>query len=213
MFLGGGFFATIILIGYVFGHNLFIPAIVCEGTDAIDAVQRGYTYFFAKPFRLVFYMLCGAAGLYIAVTVVSFLVLMTIGFAAQGASVWAGHDGSHMIWHGTFDAITSVPGLFRGGEFTDTPVKTWAAGASIIRFWTTIPVLLVLSAYLSCGISVCTAVYLGMRKVCDGQDWSELWVPGMIAGTMTQSLAGRAQVAQEMGTQRGSAPVTEAEDD
>ena len=62
-------------------------------------------------------------------------------------------------------------------------------------------------------MSVNTAMYLGMRRVCDGQDWSELWVPGMIAGTMAQSLAGRAKVAEEMGTQRGPAPLSEADEE
>jgi len=213
LFLVGGFLATIILVGYAFGHNLFIPAVVCEGTDAIDAIQRGYTYFFAKPVRLIFYTACGMVGLVVAVTVVLLLVRWTIGFAAEGASVWAGPEGHNMVWRGTFDAISSVPGLFGVGEATDAPVKTWAAGAALIRLWTTIPVILVLAAYLSCGMSVCTAIYLGMRRVCDGQDWSELWVPGMIAGTMAQSMSGRAKVAQELGTQRGPGPIAEVDDE
>lgn len=211
LFLIGGFLATIILIGYAFGHNLFIPAIACEGTDAIDAIQRGYTYFLAKPIRLIAYTLCGLTGLLVTVGIIAIIARWTIGFAAEGAAVWAGPDGRIMVWYATFEAI---PGLFGVTHATqDTPLKTWAAGAWLIRFWTTIPILLVPASFFSCGMSVCTAIYLGMRRICDGQDWAEIWVPGMIAGTMSQALAGRAMVAQEMGTARAPIPPIEADDE
>ena len=83
----------------------------------------------------------------------------------------------------------------------------------MIRFWTTIPVILVLASFLSCCVSVSTALYLGMRRVCDGQDWAELWMPGMIAGTMATSLAGRATVVQDMGSAQPTPPPAEADEE
>ncbi len=210
VFLLGGLVATIILVGYLLGHNLFIPAITCEGADAIDAVQRGYTYFLAKPIRLLFYTLCGGVGIAVTVGIIAYIILWSIGFAAESAGVWSGLDGKNMVWHGTFEALSVFP-CFRGSVSSDTPMKTWAAGSWLIRFWTTVPIIFIFAAFISCGISACTALYLAMRRVCDGQDWAELWTPGMIAGTMAQALSGRARIAADMGLQRQ--PLPEEADD
>jgi len=205
-FLLGGLLCTIILVGYILGHNLMVPAIACEGTDAIDAVQRAYTYFFARPLRLILYLVCGSIGVAVIVAVVAALASWTIGFAAQGAAVWANAQiqpgppklTSHgMIWDSTFAALAPLTPLTLSPSDTSAYHGTWSMTATLIRLWTLIPVVLVLAAWFSCGISACTAVYLGMRQICDGQDWAELWIPGLIPGTMAQSLEGRAKVAQE----------------
>jgi len=39
-------------------------------------------------------------------------------------------------------------------------------------------------------------VYLAIRRVCDGQDTAEIWMPGMMEGVMTESLRGRAAAAR-----------------
>jgi hypothetical protein len=72
---------------------------------------------------------------------------------------------------------------------------TYGVAAGIIGFWTLIPVGLVYAAAFSCGVALHTVLYLALRRLCDGQDFAELWVPGMIAGTMAVSLEGRARVA------------------
>jgi hypothetical protein len=118
-----------------------------------------------------------------------------------------------MVWGGTWEALRPTHLLPETPAATGDGTGSWSVGASLNRFWTTIPVLLLLAAFLSCAMSVATAIYMAMRRVCDGQDWSELWMPGMIAGTMAQSLAGRAKVAQEIGAVPPAGVVIESEDE
>ena len=35
--------------------------------------------------------------------------------------------------------------------------------------------------------SGCAVLYLLVRQVNDGQDWAELWLPGMVGGTVTEA--------------------------
>jgi len=56
-----------------------------------------------------------------------------------------------------------------------------------------------------------TLLYLMMRQINDGQDHAELWVPGMIAGTMAESLRIRAEM--EARHERTGAPKTASEDE
>jgi hypothetical protein len=43
------------------------------------------------------------------------------------------------------------------------------------------------SVYFVAGV----IIYLLMRQLCDGQDQHELWVPGMVEGTMAPGAAAR----------------------
>ncbi len=193
-----GLIGVLIVIGYALGHGLYLPAVACEGADAIDAVQRGYTYAFAKPARLIFYHAVGAAGLVIVVGILALIVQWTIGFAAMGAAAWAGKSGQAMVWTPTREVLSVLPWSAIHAQAVDS-TGTFAAGAWLIRLWTAFPVLLVVSTWISCGMAVQTAVYLGIRRTCDGQDFADIWQPGMIPGTMSDAMAGRGKVAESLG--------------
>lgn len=79
-----GFVIAVLVIGWFGGVHLMYPALVAEGTDAFDAVSRGYSYFFAHPWRTAWYSLI--AIMYGAVTylVVGLFVFVTIA-VTQGA--------------------------------------------------------------------------------------------------------------------------------
>lgn len=53
------------------------------------------------------------------------------------------------------------------------------------RFWASVPLALVTALGMSMYFCGSTVVYLLMRQVCDGQDAGELWMPGMVGGTLT----------------------------
>jgi len=53
----GGFVATLIAVGTVFGYPLFYPAVAAEGTDAFDAISRGFSYVYSRPWRGLGYFL------------------------------------------------------------------------------------------------------------------------------------------------------------
>ena len=51
----GGFLIALTIIGAVGGGAMMWPTIAIEGSDAFDAISRGYSYVFAQPWRAVFY--------------------------------------------------------------------------------------------------------------------------------------------------------------
>ena len=51
-------FAVLMIIGFGFGWPLMFAAISAEGSDAFDAVSRGFSYVYQRPIQFVFYHLC-----------------------------------------------------------------------------------------------------------------------------------------------------------
>jgi hypothetical protein len=239
--LAAGLFAAGILAVFLLGHNLLIPAIVCEGADAIDAVQRAFAYTLARPVRLAIYLLLGLISLVVVIGILSTITMWGIDFAARGATAFmprpATNEGRtydpparRSVWEGTRSALEdsglgmrfaptdpyamfqatpdrsavarpfgvaaeptrpSTPSPDSAGELT----RTYHAAAHVVRFWTLIPLVALAGAAVSCGVSVMTVVYLAIRRVCDGQDISEVWWPGAIERSMSESMAARAQAA------------------
>jgi hypothetical protein len=82
-----GFVMTLIGLGTAAGFPLFAPAVAAEGTDAFDAMSRGFSYVYSRPWHYVFYQL--VAALY-GVICVSFVLLFAVtlchaGLVAGGA--------------------------------------------------------------------------------------------------------------------------------
>ncbi|MEK7467759.1 MAG: hypothetical protein AAB074_10135 [Planctomycetota bacterium] len=50
-----GFIASLIGLGTVFGFPLFYPAVAAEGTDAFDAISRGFSYIYSRPWHALAY--------------------------------------------------------------------------------------------------------------------------------------------------------------
>ncbi|MBK9189055.1 MAG: hypothetical protein IPM33_08880 [Phycisphaerales bacterium] len=172
--LGGGLVIVVVCAGYLLGGSMLVPAIACEGTDAIDAMQRVYAYAMARPARLLVYSLV----LVIELVLVA-VVLASIANAVTSASAWATTlllpDELAQVVHaaGTGEAITDAE---RGWSMS--------AMAASIAFWSRLPGFLVGAYLISFYFSGGTLLYLMMRLVCDGQDPSELWRPGMPAGVV-----------------------------
>ncbi|HKS16884.1 MAG TPA: hypothetical protein VJU16_06200, partial [Planctomycetota bacterium] len=82
-----GFVMTLIGVGTVAGMPLFAPAVAAEGTDAFDAMSRGFSYVYSRPWHYLFYQ--AVAALY-GVICISFVILFAItlchvGLKAGGA--------------------------------------------------------------------------------------------------------------------------------
>jgi len=204
-----GIAASLIGIAYIVGHGLLVPAVACEGSDAIDAIQRAYAYTLDRPVRLIVYTTLSCLGLVFVMVVASAIVGGGIGIAYLSAGTWAGPRGQEMILSGT-SAAFPIP-MFSGGA-PETLEGSYARGAWLIRLWTMIPVYGLLACLVSCGMSCTTVVYLAIRRICDGQDTAELWVPGMIEGVMQESLKGRAQVAAAAGMPPSAADLPPDDD-
>lgn len=170
--LVGGLVVVLVGLGYVLGGCLLIPVIACEGTDAIDAIQRAYAYPFARPLRLVLYALVLVVEL-----VLLALLLGAISHAVTGVAAWA---ASLFLPEGLAHEVRSVA----NGETVALGDAGWSRRTvvDLIGFWSRIPGMLVAAFVVSFYFSGSTLLYLLMRQVCDGQDPSELWRPGRMPG-------------------------------
>jgi hypothetical protein len=190
VFLLIGFAAAGLAIIYIVGQHLLIPAVVCDGADAIDAVQRAYAYVIDRPLRLVLYVVLALIGLVVVIAIVTVFIGAAVYLTAQATSFWAGAEGSRMVWRGVLEGF-GVAAVIDAGETEGT----YRAGATIIRFWTVIPLLLIWAAWVSCATAAATMIYLAIRRACDGQDISEIWWPGKVEEAMDASMAARAKAA------------------
>lgn len=179
LFLLAALVASVMLLAYAFGAPLLVPSVTCEGTDALDAVQHAYSFVFARPLRLVIYLAILAVQLVVMVAIVAAVFWLAVHFAQMTATHWAGLRGKEVL------------GDLPGGH-TLSPRPSEPAGASkfakgLSNLWTVIPVAIPLAFVVSFFWSGSTVLYLAMRRVVDGQDMSEIWMPGIIPGTMAQA--------------------------
>ncbi len=83
-----GFIMTLICVGTVTGLPLFAPAVAAEGTDSFDAVSRGFSYVYSRPWHYVWYQLVSSAYGYVCI---GFVILFAIAMCHLGIS--AGAEG------------------------------------------------------------------------------------------------------------------------
>lgn len=164
--------AVLIMAAFILGKPLLVPAVACESTDAVDAIQRAYAYVFGRPGRLVLYgAVLFVVGL-IAWLVFTLIVWLVVVFAGAAATAWTGDSARAMM-------AESTPLL----ASTQSPEGTYAVGAQFIRFWVLIPAGLAFAYLFSLYATGSTLLYLAVRQVNDGQDMTEVWMPGATEGT------------------------------
>jgi len=104
-----GFIMTLICVGTVTGLPLFAPAVAAEGTDSFDAVSRGFSYVYSRPWHYIWYQLASSVYGYICI---GFVILFAIGMCHLGIS--AGAEGFE------------VSGLVRKDQFKKIANNSWA---------------------------------------------------------------------------------------
>lgn len=183
LMLMGGLAAAVIAFGYMLGRVLFIPSITCDGADAFDAVQRAYAYVVGRPLRLVVYILISAAAVWLAVFVALAIAFTAGGLTLQAASAWSGETGRATLAAvalPVFEHRPLDPESAAGAKVTGS----FATTAAALRFWFSLLLVLVASYAVSAIGCAMTQVYLLLRRANDGQDISEIWMPGMVNGTL-----------------------------
>lgn len=167
--------AIAIIIGacMVLGGLMLAPSISCEGTDALDAVQRVFNYVIHRPLVLALYLSIGIALGLVTVGLASALADAAVGFADAMASRWSGLNGEQ--------ALTGETAIAGSGN---------DAAAAIIGVVKAVPPLLVAALGLSYLACMSTVLYLLMREKNDSQHWSEIWFPGVIEGTLAMRSPG-----------------------
>lgn len=184
--------AVLTLGCYLVSLPLLIPAVACEGTDGLDAIQRSFAYVLGRPLRLVIYglvaLLCG----WLVMMVLNLLADATVGFAGWASTLLAGPEARDIAAQASAQSGPRY-GLALSKETTLT--DSAANAAQVIRYWTVLPKLVVGSFAVSYLFSASSVLYLLIRQVHDGQDASDLWMPGMVEGTMAEALRARAALS------------------
>jgi hypothetical protein len=170
--LGGGA-AVVIFAAYLLGLPMLVPAVACEGTDAIDGIQRTYAYVTGRPLRLVLYWAVLIVQAAVVTLVLAFVATLIIGLTTWATTLLLGDGMRHALVEQAKGEIPDLSGMS----------GTQRGAVHIVGFWVQVPMLLVASFVVSYWFSAGTTLYLLMRQVCDGQDVGELWTPGMVAGT------------------------------
>lgn len=177
LFLLASLVAAVVMIAYALGAIMLIPAVMVEGTDGFDAVSRVYEFVFNRPVRLVLYLLLVLIQGVIALFVASLLAGLVLLVTRAAAGVWVGPRGEAMM----------------EGLAAEDAGATWQTGAWFVRLWIAIPLALVAAYLFSYILCAGTMLYLALRRINDGQDMREVWVPGMVEGTMAEALAAKTE--------------------
>ncbi|MHB1033735.1 MAG: hypothetical protein ACYC35_12800 [Pirellulales bacterium] len=160
LFLVGGLFMAVLLLGLLFGWPLMWATISVEGTDSFDALSRAYAYVFQRPLHYLIYALVAAL-----LGALGWLLVWTFADGVVYLTSWAvswGSGGARM------EAISEhVAGL--------APVYVgW--GASLIGFWNGLVRVLALGFVYSFFWTASTAIYFLLRLHVDAAEMDEVHV-------------------------------------
>lgn len=115
-----GFIMILIVIGTVAGLLLFKPAVAAEGTDSFDAVSRGFSYIFARPWQYLWYQVVNCAYGYVCC---AFVILFAV------AMCWIALQAGITGFGPNFEKINDVCWTnILGTEHID-PGYGWTPGA------------------------------------------------------------------------------------
>lgn len=166
---------------------MLLPAVACEGTDAIDAAGRALAYVLARPLRLLGYLAAAGAVVVVASSVTLAVANGATTFAKAAATAWVSPDGSAEVWG---ERPGGGPGADGAGA---EPIGALARTSSaMVAFWGSCLRVVAGGYIVSMVLTAGTLVYLFMRQVCDGQHYAELWTPGEIERSFAAAMGGPA---------------------
>lgn len=157
--LVGGFVSAVVLLGLLLGWPLMWATVSSEGTDAFDALSRGYAYTFQRPLHYLFYA-------FVAVVFggLCWLLVSLLADAVVGLSYWATGWGAGNARIRELQQL-AVAGDIRGMKWL---------GVSLIGAFNS----LVYSVATGFGFSffwcAATAVYLLLRYDVDQTEFDEI---------------------------------------
>ena len=165
-----GFLMTFLVVGFVVGQALLIPAVATEGSDSLDALQRSYAYIWGRPARALGYAgFCLVQGA-IVFALARWFVTGVVEMTGDLSTAWFGAETAQALVDPAADGEMSL-------------------ASRIIAGWNDI-VLLVLPAFvISLYFSASTIMYMLLRRINDEQDLHEIWMPGLLPGTFVPEQA------------------------
>ncbi|MFN4243449.1 MAG: hypothetical protein ACK4PI_09450 [Tepidisphaerales bacterium] len=165
---------TLALFGTLGGFGLMYPTIAVEGTDAFDAISRSFSYFFARPWKLLFYSLI--ALVYGSLTYLFLKLFIFVLFTLiQAFQVWFLTDSLRADYRLFFPPLD-----FRSLSYTPEHEAMSSlglkVGASVVNFWFHL-VVYALGAYaVSFFISAQTIIYYLLRLDVDVTELDDVYL-------------------------------------
>lgn len=153
-----GLFASLVIIAYSLGGSMLVPAVMAEGTDALDGVQRSLAYVWSRPIRTIAYVALLVVVGYIALRIAWLISGMSVSIATNAAQTW-GPTGEGEPWQ-------------------SDPTGTANVAMQIVAFWGSVVQVIVTGYAVSFVHTAGALQYLCLRRVCDGQEIGELWEEG-----------------------------------
>ena len=143
-------------------------------------MQRVYSYVYTRPARLAIYLII----LFAQFAVVSSIAL-ALAYATSALTSW----GAGLI----FDWTNNVDGMaVASGAVTEGMGWSGKAASSIVETVLKLPGLIAAGFLLSYWISGWSVQYLLLRNAADGQDVTDIYVPGEMEARVERALAARA---------------------
>lgn len=156
--------AVVLLLALtLLGAPMLLPSLACEATDGIDAVQRTMAYVAARPLQYGAYVLILCVQAAITTALLIMLAVLVSETARATATAW------------------TPPSVDPGQVVEGSNASLRAMNAGVL-FWLNLPLLMVGGYVASFVHTGGTVLYLAMRRVCDGQDVDDVWMPGSVPG-------------------------------
>jgi hypothetical protein len=190
-----GLLMAILLLGALVGWPLMWATVSVEGTDAFDALSRGYAYTYQRPLRLLWYVVFAAILAAMSMFVVKLFAASAIALGDWSIS-W-GLDDETM--HGVVNLPEGLPGttlpppVFRstappgivpspslstdaGQPVAEGPGMFLRTARGAIYFWKSL--MAALAAGYQAGFLwvAAVAIYLLLRRDIDGAEMDEVYI-------------------------------------
>ena len=160
--------SAFLLLAWIPASWLVLPTVACDGADPFDATQRAFGMVLARPFSLLVHLVVALVQGVVVVGLVWIVADLAVGMSRALAGVFS--ETASAV------AIGAVSGATSEGS--------GSTASALIAVWNRVPGVLAVSYAVSYAHTASTAVYLNARKFVDGQEPSELWMPGDAAGVV-----------------------------
>ncbi|MEM8757748.1 MAG: hypothetical protein AAGF47_08195 [Planctomycetota bacterium] len=162
--VGLGAAVVLLLVIYTAGCGMLAPAIAVEGVDGIDAMQRIFAYLIGQPLRWLLWTVLLLVQAAIVLGLLSIFAQLTAGATSWGAGLLIGGNAD-LVAQGLPEDGLTAPG---------------AIAARIMATVLQLPLLLVAGYGVAYFASGWTVQYLLLRRANDGQDVTDIYVPGEV---------------------------------
>ncbi len=164
-----GLLMTFAIIGMGGGINLMFGAIAYENSDAFDAVNRSFSYVYARPWRLAFYSFLAAVYGSISYLFIRFFAFVLLGISRWFMSLGIWTSGSKAQQLNKVVAIWPKPEFFNllGSGLEISKNATESIAAFVVYLSVLVVAGLVIAFAVSFYYSAGTIIYCLLRNKVD----------------------------------------------